>query len=504
MGEPDEESIRVKLARERARKALFGRAKQQVHVGRYRLIAPLGSGAMGVVYRAYDPQLEREVAVKLISEDNASPERRERMLREAKAMARLTHPHVVVIYEVGEHDERIFIAMELVEGENLRTWLDREERTPQAILEVLLGAARGLAAAHERGLVHRDVKPENILIDREGRARIADFGVARAEAAAPLSGRAPHTSEIRSMTATGALVGTPAYMAPEQLRGDGANERSDQFSLCVTLWEALYGARPFLADRIGDLLWKMAQGQLEATPAKADVPLHVRTALLRGLAVDASERFDSMADLVDALTTAPAPPRRPWPWVAVAALVAAAVTAVGLVTSGQLTRDVPASAAAQPSEEAGPPDGPSEDGDTKPALEELPIPTATTTATGDGPKTVRPAPAAPAPQTPLPKIAPKSPPPPAAPRPFPRAAAQALLGKNAAEAGRCRAKGDPAGSVNVMVWFNPSGAVQSVSMSQQSKYSAATGACVASAMSKGKIPAFDDDPTIMRWPVHLQ
>jgi serine/threonine protein kinase len=222
-------------------------------VGRYRLSRALGAGAMGEVWAAHDPQLDREVAVKILRvEASDAPDVAERLLREARALARLDHPNVVRVYDAGEEGGRPFLVMALVEGRTLRAWLNERARPPGEILEVFQGAGRGLAAAHRAGIVHRDFKPENVFIDGAMRVVVGDFGLAR-QGAAPDEPAAPG-AEARppTVTRTGAFIGTPAYMAPEQLAQKPADARSDQFAFAVALWEALSGRRPFSGRTVGE------------------------------------------------------------------------------------------------------------------------------------------------------------------------------------------------------------------------------------------------------------
>ncbi len=220
-------------------------------IGRFEIEGPIGAGGMGVVYSARDPQLGRRVALKLLRPgDFADSSGRERALAEARAMARLSHPNVVAIYEVGSLGDELFIAMELVVGRTLRAWLESGERSWREILVMFLAAGRGLAAAHAAGLVHRDFKPDNVLVGDDGRVLITDFGLARL-GGAEASGSTPSQSAgnlaqgASPLTPPGALLGTPAYMAPEQLDGAGATAASDQFAFCTSLFEALAGQRPY-------------------------------------------------------------------------------------------------------------------------------------------------------------------------------------------------------------------------------------------------------------------
>jgi len=296
-------------------------------VDRYELRRIVGRGAMGVVYAAFDPELDREVAVKILR-PNASAVR---LRREAQALAKLTHPNVVRVYDVGEHDGQTFIAMELVEGENLREWLQRPHAL-DAIVDVLVQAGRGLAAAHHAGLVHRDFKPDNVLLARTGGVLVGDFGLARSAALAS-SENAAVAVEARalssaSLTETGAVVGTPAYMAPEQAAGE-ATPASDQYAFCVTAWEACFGQRPIAGETVRELRDNAMATSLHK-PADRAVPKRLEQALRRGLASRPEDRFDGM----DALLRALAPPtRRRWPWLAAATLAVAGATTLVVLTA---------------------------------------------------------------------------------------------------------------------------------------------------------------------------
>jgi len=258
-------------------------------VERYALLEQLGEGAMGVVYAAYDATLDRKVALKLLPDHQLGGEHRDRLLREARALAQLSHPNVVAVYDVGETQGRVFFAMEFVRGQTVAAWA-RERRTLEEILDVFRAAARGLAAAHAASLVHRDVKPSNLLLGDDGRVRVADFGLAH-----PGRGLAAGTPDGPGVV-TG-FAGSPAYMAPEQLRDAIADARSDQFALCVSLYEVLHGRRPFSGETPAELLAAIEAGP--SPPARA-VPAWVTSALARGLALDPASRFPDMAALVSA------------------------------------------------------------------------------------------------------------------------------------------------------------------------------------------------------------
>ncbi|NVJ18586.1 tetratricopeptide repeat protein [Myxococcus sp. AM010] len=289
---------------------LEARLERGRSVGRYLLLNRLGVGGMGVVYSAYDPELDRKVALKLLRVSTAhTRESQARLLREAQAMARLQHPHVLAVFDAGTFGDEVFIAMELVEGSTLTRWLGTERRAWREVLAVFLDAGRGLAAAHVAGLVHRDFKPDNILMSRDGRARVTDFGLATAfgagEAAAPpASGLVASSGEPR-LTRTGTMLGTPAYMAPEQLAGGAVDARTDQFSFCVSLYEALHGERPFAGETWEALRGNVLDHKVRPPPRGARVPPWLRRVLLRGLSPRPEARFASMEVLLTELRRAP-------------------------------------------------------------------------------------------------------------------------------------------------------------------------------------------------------
>ena len=272
-------------------------------VGRYLVIRQVGAGAMGIVLSAFDPQLDRRVALKLLRPRGwSSSGSNDGLIDEAKALAKLSHPNVVGVHDVGVHEGRVFVAMEFVEGRTLRAWLRQSPRPWREIVDVFVAAGRGLAAAHTRGLVHRDFKPDNVMVGVDGRARVMDFGLAR-----PPTSLDPHSTEPGARLAdtheelASVLVGTPAYMAPEQLCGIGATMVSDQFAYCVALYEALYGVRPFPTSSVSELAAAQREGRL-ATPAdKVDVPRWLSRVVLRGLSHDPSLRFPTMAALLHRL-----------------------------------------------------------------------------------------------------------------------------------------------------------------------------------------------------------
>jgi serine/threonine protein kinase/tetratricopeptide (TPR) repeat protein len=343
------------------------------NIGRFVVLGLVGRGGMGEVYAAYDPELERKVAVKLLrtrrSQGSDATDGRTRLLREAQAIARLSHPNVVVVYDVGTVADSVFIAMEFLEGTTAGGWLHSGVRSWRDILAVFLAAGRGLSAAHEAGLMHRDFKPENVMVAKDGQVRVMDFGLARqviaandvtisteeaaarsAEALQSLISDADMDSTVKlgrasrpgdtgpaavtggaflraKLTQTGATLGTPAYMAPEQFSGGRTDARTDQFSFCVALYEALYGDRPFVGDNLAALRTSVLVGDVHPPPSQTRVPVWIRRVLLRGLRTDPEQRFPSMAALLAALQNDPAVRRRKW---LTAGAAAAAMVAVAL------------------------------------------------------------------------------------------------------------------------------------------------------------------------------
>lgn len=299
---------------------------------RYTLIRKIGEGGMGVVYQARDAELDREVALKLLVPRNRPtlpPAAEQRLVREARAMARLNHPHVVEVFDVGRHagrhGERVYIAMELVPGPTLHRWL-RAPRTWQDVLAVFTPAGRALAAAHAADLVHRDFKPSNVIVGDDGRVRVLDFGLARAATDTISATAAPRPAPAGTQTSAasedddadspslaplservtedGLLLGTPAYMSPEQHCGDLATPRSDQFAFCIALYEALYGRHPFAGDTPPATIQAKLHGHVVGPPRRSPVPSAVAAVVKRGLQADPNDRWPTMADLVDALERA--------------------------------------------------------------------------------------------------------------------------------------------------------------------------------------------------------
>jgi len=277
--------------RELVKARLFRSRGGPVQIGRFTVLARLGEGGMGVVYTAYDDQLGRKVAVKLLRGDGRHDlVARARLLREAQAMARLSHANIVAVHEVGAtEDQQVFIAMEFVRGETLDAWLKGQVHGWREILGEFIAAGRGLAAAHRAGLIHRDFKPHNVIVGEDGIVKVLDFGLARAsERAEDAADRveAPAAKERLldvALTHAGAVMGTPAYMAPEQHEGRPATARSDQFSFCVSLYEGLYGRHPFDCTSLGSLLSDVAAGRVRPPPPGTRVPPWLHRVVLRGL-----------------------------------------------------------------------------------------------------------------------------------------------------------------------------------------------------------------------------
>lgn len=335
---PSRLGLDMRLQRDLVHARLFGRPAGEHRMGRYLVRGTLGQGGMGRVLRAHDETLGRDVALKVLHEARAG-QHEQRLLREAQALARLSHPNVVRVYDVSEVDGRLCMAMELVEGTPLHHW----ERTPRAFTEVLavyLQAGRGLAAAHAEGLVHRDFKPANCIIDASGEVKVLDFGLARgvgteAEPAGAAEAEPTHHGDSTSseglrvlekargsestrasdsvrasrpqrmlekaLTRTGTMLGTLAYMAPEQLMGKPADPGSDQFAFCVSLYEAVYGKRPFEGSTPLEVLYAIQSQRLivpAGRPGLPPVPRWLHEALRRGLSVASHQRYPSMNALL--------------------------------------------------------------------------------------------------------------------------------------------------------------------------------------------------------------
>jgi eukaryotic-like serine/threonine-protein kinase len=336
-------------------------------LGRYVLISNIGQGGMSVVFLAYDPELDRRVALKLLRIGLLGREGKQRLVREAQALARLSHPNVVPVYDVGTVDDQAFVAMEFVDGVTLKRWL-KAPRSWREIVDVMRDAGRGLAAAHKAGLVHRDFKPDNVLIGSDGRVRVVDFGLARetddvssgphshsqdtqpdrprVKARAPV-GESPSRDEsqppllpgehhsLSQVTRADQVIGTPAYMSPEQIANGATDERSDQFSFGVTFYEALFHKKPYeVTDTLdGDQILTLAAKRKGATrhiaaepPRHSAVPHWVQKIVMRALAVDPVHRFASMDALLGALDRDPAVQRR----IALTAAVMALVLGLGV------------------------------------------------------------------------------------------------------------------------------------------------------------------------------
>lgn len=286
-------------------------------IGRYQLAQPLGAGAMGVVYQAFDPVVDRQVALKLLDVHTFTDA--DVVLREAQAMGRVNHPAVVSVYDAGVTDDYVFVAMELVQGQTLRQQPTRGALTARQWYAMFAHIAEGLAAAHDAGVVHRDFKPENVLVDRQGMAKVTDFGLARVSVPVANLTFAPDA------VARTHAAGTPAYMAPEQLAGGSADARSDQYSFAITLFEVLNGRRPFVATNITALRAAMQAPIVEWGNSGGAA----RTLLTRMLAPQPEARFSTMHDVASALRRLAAPRR--WPWLAATVVSVTALATVVLV-----------------------------------------------------------------------------------------------------------------------------------------------------------------------------
>jgi len=357
VADPAVDDLMKRRARARLRERLFGVEAEPVKVGRFVIVDSVGSGAMGTVYAAYDPDLDRKVAVKLIRPDLSTNEvSRQRLIREARAMARLSHPNVISVHDVGTVDGTVFFAMELVDGVSLRSWLAAGPRSWRDIVGVFIQAGRGLEAAHAVGLIHRDFKPDNVLVRNSGRVQVLDFGVAWVVDTPEdelVSDSSTDSSEISSergasLTRTGGMVGTPRYMAPEQHAAAATDPRTDQFSFCVALWEALYGETPFGGTTVPEVALAVLDGELREPRSERGVPRRIRRALERGMASSPTDRYPSMTELLAELARDPARTRRA---VAVAGVCALAV-GVGIFGMSR-RRDITTTSAAMCSGGAG-------------------------------------------------------------------------------------------------------------------------------------------------------
>ncbi len=299
---PEASELELERLRREVKSRLFGGSPSDapLKIDRYRVLRCVGQGGMGIVYAARDERLNRTVAIKLLRPE-LSRTGRSNLAAEAQSLARLAHPNVVAVFDVGEHDGQVFVAMEYVEGQSLRRWL-ATPRSLAAILDVYLAAGEGLAAAHEAGLVHRDFKPDNVLVGNDGRPRILDFGLARAPdhegLGAPPSFAADAEPTATSVSRYGVLLGTPAYMAPEQHLGERADARSDQFGFCVALYQAVYRALPFASEDLRALSLAIVTGRHTPPPRVAGVPEGLRRLILRGLSVNPDDRYPDMTALL--------------------------------------------------------------------------------------------------------------------------------------------------------------------------------------------------------------
>lgn len=335
--------LRLRHAAAEVRARLFARPHTPIQIRGYTILGPLGEGGMGQVFAALDERLGRKVALKVLRSDTAGdPRSAARLLREAQALARVAHPNVVQIYEVSEAEDQRFIAMEYIAGATLRSWLATQPRRWREVVQLLLAAGRGLEAVHAVGLVHRDIKPDNIMIGADGRPRIVDLGLACDDPEE--RARISQAAEL-SKTTTGVLVGTPAYMAPEQFQAGPVDARTDVFSFCAVAWEALLGRSAFSGADLASRRAAVLSGAVDID-VRGDVPRRVRRVLLRGLSTAPEDRFATMEALLDALERAARPPRGAR--VAAGAVACAAVALPMWLSGDSPAPDVAPPAVAQP------------------------------------------------------------------------------------------------------------------------------------------------------------
>ncbi|MCH9683360.1 MAG: serine/threonine protein kinase [Deltaproteobacteria bacterium] len=306
MGTPPPLDAAARLEHERLRlelrARLFKEPRAAVHVGGYELLHPLGQGGSGSVFAVRRTEDGRSLALKLV--DPGMPRAVERLRREGRAMAALTHPHIVEVHEVGEHEDGAYLVMDRIDGISVRQWLE-SPRPWARVLDLLLPVADGLAAAHDQGILHRDIKPENIVVDARDHAWLLDFGLAK-----PLPDSVVETTSAfrQPLTQAGAVLGTVGYVAPEHLLGDPVDARSDQFSLCTVLYEALLGQAPFAGKTAEEAGLAVLRGQIRPPPPERAVPRAVLDPVLRGLDSDPARRHASVAALREALVRTTRPP----------------------------------------------------------------------------------------------------------------------------------------------------------------------------------------------------
>jgi serine/threonine protein kinase len=310
---PPVPALELERLRREVKSRLFGTEHGPLTIDRYRILGCIGQGGMGIVYAARDERLGRTVALKLLRPELGRTGTGD-LAREAQSLAKLSHPNVVAVFDVGEHAGQLFVAMEYVEGQSLRRWLETPRQLP-GLLEVFIAAGEGLAAAHRAGMVHRDFKPDNVLVGVDGRPRILDFGLAHEQ---QRELHPPAFAENAQPTATslsrhGVVLGTPAYMAPEQHLGERADARSDQFGFCVALYQALYRSLPFATDDLRALSLAIVSGKMTPPPVVPSVPDRLRRLVIRGLRVDPEARYRDMdallSELRDILTALTHPER---------------------------------------------------------------------------------------------------------------------------------------------------------------------------------------------------
>jgi serine/threonine protein kinase len=338
-------------------------------VDRYVITDIVAAGGMGILYSAQDPRLDRKIALKVLRDDlPLGDDSQARLLREGQAMAQLSHPNVVSVHDAGHFGHQVYVAMEFVEGRTLTRWLDERERTWPEVLGAFVEAGKGVAAAHAVGIIHRDFKPDNVLVGHDGQVKVTDFGLARSvdgvemlQAAQDIEGGPGNQTAwdlLLTQTKTGVLRGTPAYMAHEQFLEGKADERTDQFSFCVALYRGLYRQWPFPAKKeagLGGLVKRLASGDVAPPPEGSKVPNAVKAAILRGLRKAPADRHFSMEALLSILAGAVSadavaqteaklePTRTRWPrWAAGAAAAALSVVIVVVVLLAIRSRQTPA------------------------------------------------------------------------------------------------------------------------------------------------------------------
>jgi serine/threonine protein kinase len=308
---PGSDNLAVGLMADRLRSKLFGEEQVARRVGQYALVKQLGEGGQGTVWAAYDEKLDRRVAVKLLQPELNQERAEARLLKEARALAKISHPNVVQVHEADEHEGGVYVVMEFIKGRTVDVWILEDDPSWETILDVYQQVAKGLTAAHEAGLVHRDVKPQNILVNEDGDAKLVDFGLVKRDPKKTQTSEATSSMEQRlrqstasNLTEQGTVLGTPFFLAPEQLRKGEATAQSDQFSFSVAIFYGLFRQLPFEGNTPIERTVAIAEGKLREPEDFRGVPKAVYHVITKGLRPEPGNRYEGMRAMVDALKRA--------------------------------------------------------------------------------------------------------------------------------------------------------------------------------------------------------